>query len=341
MAQDTLVEIQHHLFKRQPQDISKMTRQKDTKWRQKGKTSKYFPIIQHRFITDKHPCVLASGKKGQKVRLTLTLNEKRMLEGLTNMFATTENQAIRITLWEMYEQVKEQPECLEEARANPKTTRKNSKTLTIPHAEVERFRQFGCLWEATDAEVIRTAIIYVSKAIRDGVIKKLTDSRKRTQDELALEWSAEQPKDRKGTLQAARDAREKVYEEGRQAIQEKWERSYQEYQDIGDELQRMRWEGIGKGMDDAALADLARARLDIHADEAHQKFMEEQTKEFGKQGALINYWEFNLGMSHKQAVQLAKQQIADEKEEEDTLTDDELADILSGDWLKNEFYGDD
>lgn len=319
-----------------------MKRHNDKKWRQSGKTSKFFPIQQHRFITDKHPCVLASGKKGQKVRLTLTLNEKRMLEGLTNMFATTENQAIRIAVWELYEQVKEQPECLEEARANPKTTRKNSKTLTIPHAEVERFRQFGCLWEATDAEVIRTAIIYVSKAIRDGVIKKLTDSRKRSQDELAIEWSAAQPKDRKGTLQAARDARQKVYEEGREAIQAEWERSYQEYQDIGDELQRMRWEGIGKGMEDHQLADLARARLEAHADEAHAKFMEEQTKEWGRQGALINYWEFNLGMSHKEAVQLAKQQIADEKaEQEDSLTDEEWDDILSGKWLQEEFYGDD
>ena len=312
----------------------------NNKWRQKGKTSKFFPLLKHRFITDKHPCVLTSGKKGQKVRLTLTLNEKRMLEGLTNMFVTTENQAIRIALWEMYEQVKEQPVCLGEARANPKTTRKNSKTLTIPHQEVERFRQFGCLWEATDAEVIRTAIIFVSKAIRDGVIKKLTDSRKRSQDELALEWSEAQPEGRKGTLQAARDAREKAFDEAREANYQKWITAYETYQDIGDELDRMRWEGIGRGMEDHQLADLARARLDAHADEAHAKFMEEQTKEFGRQGALINYWEFNLGMSHKEAVQLAKQQMADEKEQDETFTDDELADIISGDWLKNEFYED-
>ena len=120
-----------------------MKRHNDKKWRQKGKTAKFFPIQQHRFITDKHPCVLASGKKGRKFRLTLTLNEKRMLEGLTNMFSSIENQAIRIALWEMYEQLKEQPGCLGEARANPKTTRSNTKTLTIPHIEVERFRQFG------------------------------------------------------------------------------------------------------------------------------------------------------------------------------------------------------
>ena len=70
--------------------------------------------------------------------------------------------------------------------------------------------------------------------------------------------------------------------------------------------------------------------------------MEEETKEFGRQGALINYYEFQLGMSHKEAVKCAKQQIADEKEEaEDSLTEDELADIISGNWLKNEFYGDD
>ena len=319
-----------------------MKRHNDKKWRQKGKTAKFFPIQQHRFITDKHPCVLASGKKGQKIRLTLTLNEKRMLEGLTNMFSSTENQAIRIALWEMYEQVKEQPVCLGEARANPKTTRSNTKTLTIPHTEVERFRQFGSLWEATDAEVIRTAIIFVSKAIRDGVIKRLTDSRKRSQDELAIEWSSAQPKDRKGTLQAARDAREKAFDEAREANYQKWVKAYETYQDIGEELERMRWEGIGQGLDDDAAADLARVRLEIQADEAHEKFMSEQTKEFGRQGALINYYEFQIGLPHKEAVKCAKQQLADEKaEREDALTEDELQDIISGNWLKNEFYGDD
>ena len=319
-----------------------MKRHNDKKWRQKGKTAKFFPIQQHRFITDKHPCVLASGKKGRKVRLTLTLNEKRMLEGLTNMFSSTENQAIRIALWEMYEQLKEQPVCLGEAGANPKTTRSNTKTLTIPHTEVERYRQFGCLWEATDAEVIRTAIIFVSKAIRDGDIKKLTASRKRSQDELAFEWSEAQPEGRKGTLQAARDARQKAWDEAQ--IANEHERAYQQrkYDDVGDEIQRIIWEGSSRGLETDELVGFAQARLAMEADEAHEKWMAEQSKEYGRQGALISYYEFQLGMPHKEAVACANQQLADEKEaEEDTLTEDELEDIISGDWLKNEFYGDD
>ena len=317
-----------------------MTKQ-NNKWRQKGKTSKFFPLISHRFITDKHPCVLASPKKGQKVRLTLTLNEKRMLEGLTNMFSTTENQALRIAVWELYEHVKEKPDCLEEARANPKTTRKNSKTLTIPHAEVDRFRQFSSLWEATDAEFIRTAIIYVSRAIRDGEIKKLTASRKRSQDELAIEWSAAQPKDRKGTLQAARDARQKAWDEAQIANEHEWEYQQRRYEEVGDEMKRVIWEGCYHNLETDELVGLAKARLDMDAEDAHAKFMEEQTKEFGRQGALISYYEFQLGMSHKEAVKCAKQQLADEKaDKEDNLTEDELEDIISGNWLRTEFYGD-
>ena len=241
-------------------------------------TAKFFPIQQHRFITDKHPCVLASGKKGRKFCFTLTPNEKRMLEGLTNMFSFTENQAIRIALWEMYEQLKEQPGCLGEASANPKTTCSNAKTLTIPHIEVERFRQFGCLWEATDAEVIRTAIIYVSRAIRDGVIKKLTASRKRSHDELAMEWSEAQPEGRKGTIQAARDARQKAWDEAQ--IANEHEREYQQrtYDEVGEEMKRVIWEGCYGNLETEELVGLAKARLDMDAEDAHQRFMEQQPK---------------------------------------------------------------
>ena len=106
-------------------------------------------------------------------------------------------------------------------------------------------------------------------------------------------------------------------------------------------MKRVIWEGCYGNLETEEFVGLAKARLDMDAEDAHQRFMEQQTKEYGRQGALISYYEFQLGMSHKEAVRCAKQQIADEKEaEEDTLTEDELEGIISGVWLKNEFYGD-
>ena len=78
-----------------------MNLQMNKQYRKKGKTTKFFPILQHRFDTKNHPVLRNSNRDGKKVRFKLSHHEMMMLEGLSASLQTAHNEAIRIALYEL------------------------------------------------------------------------------------------------------------------------------------------------------------------------------------------------------------------------------------------------
>ena len=307
------------------------------KFRQRGKTAKFFPIILHRFKTEKHPVMTASKKAAKKVRVMLSLNEKRMVEGMSEMFSCSLNEAVRVACYEMRPDIPLM--FAEDAKSNPKKGRGQKFNLSIPAVELEMVEEVASQWELTPAEVIRCAVIGVSKGIREGNIKTITKSPKRRQNDLAWEWSKAQPYGRKGTIQHLRDARQLSWEKASFIFQEKWEAQQMRYEEVGAEMKRMAMEGGLAGMSDA-MAGMAMAELEFQAQSAFDAMTCDATGKRRLSG-LTDYYEFEMGMTHADALECAKLQIEDEEAEaEDELTDEEMEAILSGEWLRNEFYGD-
>lgn len=303
------------------------------KFRQKGKTSKFFPIVLHRFRTEKHPVMTSSKKAAKKVRVMLSLNEKRMVEGMSEMFSCSLNEAIRVACYEMREDI---PLMFgEDAKSNPKKGRGQKFNLSIPAAELEKVADLASQFELTPAELIRCALIGVSKGIREGQIKTITKSPKRRQNDLAREWSEAQPYGRKGTIQHLRDARQASWEVASEAYRDAWEAQRLRYQKVGEEMTRISMEAqTGGSM--AAFSDgmeaFAQARLEIEAEDAFDA-MTCNAQGKRQKSSLTDYYEFEMGMTHAEALECAQFQLDDE--EQDDLSDEEMDAIMSEMGLEN------
>ena len=94
------------------------------------------------------------------------------------------------------------------------TGRNTKLALKLPNEEkkliIEAAQELGC----TEKELVRTAIIWLAKKIRDQDYNEITDSHRIGQDKLAKEWRKDNLKT-KGKLQALRHAHEMAYEEAR------------------------------------------------------------------------------------------------------------------------------
>jgi len=207
MAQDILVEIQHHLFKRQPQDISKM------KYTKNKRIQGFFPIHQYRFNTEKHPIITSTAKRSAKIVVPMSSHEKQMLEGLTNILQCDQNEAIRIALYEFSQEdgvsdvVSEKASSLTDNRYH--SGRRNKVTVKLPGDE-----KTGEIFGLTEKAVVRAAIIWLSYGIRSDQIKRLTKSPAIGIEKLAREWSKNRPEDAeaKPSIKRLREVQKENYE---------------------------------------------------------------------------------------------------------------------------------
>ena len=184
-----------------------------------GNTHAYFPIKQHRYDTRLHPVHLSDEKCSAKIQLVLSHQESQMVEGLTNILGTKEREAVRIACHEAATSVHKDagnylPYGSSSSRKRGHTGRNTKLALKLPNEEkkliIEAAQELGC----TEKELVRTAIIWLAKKIRDQDYNEITDSHRIGQDKLAKEWRKDNLKT-KGKLQALRLAHEVAYEEAR------------------------------------------------------------------------------------------------------------------------------
>ena len=141
-----------------------------------------------------------------------------MLDGLANMFQCDERDAIRIALYEASRSASEAYE-LAFRYADTKATdkahqgRSSKKQWNLPKSEKDKASQAAKEIEITDAEFIRLAIIWLRNGIRSDSVKKLANSKRIAQDDVARQWSrnnqgnppSEQVKNLKKALQDAQN----------------------------------------------------------------------------------------------------------------------------------------
>ena len=171
-----------------------MTTPKHNKF-SKGKTSGFFPFNQWRFITDNHPVITSKEKCSSKTaKAIFSTQELQMLDGLANMFQCDEREAIRIALYEASKSASEAYELafrFADTKATDKAHqgRSSKKQWNLPKSEKDKASQAAKEIEITDAEFIRLAIIWLRNGIRSDSIKKLANSKRIAQDNVARQWS--------------------------------------------------------------------------------------------------------------------------------------------------------
>ena len=200
----------------------------------KTKVAGFFPITQHRFNTSQHPALLMPGRAQEK--FTLSGQELQMLQGLANILETNDVGALRIALWEA---LGAHPESLERyvskaragATAKGHSGRNHRVAALLPREMKDQLYQ-TCGFPVsglTPAEQIRLSVIWLAKGIRDDRITKLTNSKKRSQEELAKAWClVNQDRPRGSKLTALKEAQTKALAEAEEAFLEERQRLFDE-----------------------------------------------------------------------------------------------------------------
>ena len=182
----------------------------------------WFRIKQHRFNVENHPAI-SSDVETRKTSLRLPFNEKSAIDGLARMLSTSRSEAIRIALYE-YPRV---------GAGSPKTPHRRTRcTHSVVYKidpDSERTVKFlSEKWGISSSEVVRTCCSGLVKGIRRGDVTKLTNSKKRSQAELAREWSKKNKDRPKGSkLTSLMEAYEAGGDEWRDINQERRERREQ------------------------------------------------------------------------------------------------------------------
>lgn len=223
----------------------------NNKFNKTNKTTGFFPIKQHRFETKNHPIIEKITKgRPSKLPVQLSWNEKEMVEGLANILQCEENEAIRIALYEF------QDGFAETTLSRPGTGRNYAVEVRLPKDEKETVLGLSERHSETPATIIRTAVRWLAKGIRDETIRVLSKSRKIGQKALARKWSAEQkqqgrPKGSK--LKALKNAAET-------ASIEKDYQNFKDYEERGDWLQNNQVYGklMANGLTDIGAIDTMR-----------------------------------------------------------------------------------
>ena len=117
-----------------------------------------------------------------------------MLDGLANMFQCDEREAIRIALYEASRSASEAYELafrFADTKATDKAHqgRSSKKQWNLPKSEKDKASEAAKEIGITDAEFIRLAILWLRNGIRSDSIKKLANSKRIAQDDVARQWS--------------------------------------------------------------------------------------------------------------------------------------------------------
>ena len=180
------------------------------------------------------------------------------------------------------------------------------------------------------------AVIYLAKGIRSDEIKRLTKSKRLTQEECFKDWSRTydgSPSKLTALKTAAKDAYESAAQIG-------MDRDKQIYDARGELMKRMRWEGnpellaqsamLGDAFDLTSALD---ARLDADANEEWESFLR-SLKPLSRQEqfeALTARYAIDCPNAPEDEIEfLAAARIAEmEQEEEEEISDEELLQMMA------------
>lgn len=324
---------------------------KYTKNKIAARTGGWWLIEQHRFVTDKHPCVVSDKKRSNKLATLTTHNERQMLMGLANMTQTDQDTALRIALYEACHTDKgELQEYLQFSSPLSEhrgfQSRDKKVVVQLPKEEKQAVVALAKELGITDKELIRLALIWLVKTVRDGSTKRLTNSRKLTQKTISDEWTRNHPNRRGTTLGPLRAARDEAWTKAvDKAEQEREER----YRQRGEVMARLNYEANGGlpdyvvGIDENGdqVIDLDYIDRIIAEEEADARETFASAWEDRKTG-LYHYFLDVKGEDKETAELLSEAFTITDEEREEQDTDDEMGWDEFEDWqaeFRLEMYG--
>lgn len=222
-----------------------MGQSKQNKFNTTSRSKSFFPIKQHRFDSSKHPIIQSTQKCAARMTTMLSTQEDQMLEGLTNSLQCNQREAIRIALYEAsrsgFKALQSTSRC---ARASTTdkghTGRSRPLWVSLPKAEKHQAICLADQLELTDKELLRLAIIWLAKAIKDETITKLQDTAKLSQDSLAKQWS-QTHKGEPSKLTRLKVSAKAAYQQAEALGQEKDKQLYEQrglmMQQLGDQAE--------------------------------------------------------------------------------------------------------
>ena len=158
------------------------------------RTGGFWRIKQHRFETREHPIITETTKRTSLVKVLLSHNENKMLEGLTNVLQCEIHQAFRIAIFEAckgntQDITAQIPYCVSISKKKGYTNRKENHSFKLTQSEKTLLKSLSECYGVSEKEVLRLVIIWISKSIRSEKILRLTNSPKIAQKKLKDDWS--------------------------------------------------------------------------------------------------------------------------------------------------------
>ena len=293
-----------------------------------SKSKAFFPIKQHRFDSSKHPIIQSTQKCAARMTTMLSAQEDQMLEGLANSLQCNQREAIRIALHEAsrsgFKALQSTSRC---ARASTTSKghagRSRPLSVSLPKAEKHQAICLADQLELTDKEILRLAIIWLAKAIKDETITKLQDTPKLSQDSLAKQWS-QTHKGEPSKLTRLKASAKAAYQKAEALGQEKDKQLYEQrglmMQQLGDQAQLTTIDAMQQREADDLIDQIINDFKDTEA-------LDQKEEEIFRIMCSYQIWDEQLATEIWQQEQQRKQAEALEPEMTDEMLDEWLKGI--------------
>ena len=298
-----------------------------------------FPIKQFRVDTN-HPITSSKDSCSSRMGSMWSQQEELMVKGLSNILQCEAREAIRIAL---YEACKTNQDTLAKylvfAEATSKrqghTSRDRKGSVALPKSEKDNALALAKAIKCSEIEVLRLAVIWLSKGIRDESITRLTDCKRINQLTLRNEWTKENPEkaNQPSTIKPLIDAQAKGREEAENIRESKARREEELYKETQEYLlgnPGLNWESAQK------LIELEKEELE------HDRFEQIVKEQIGKEKLDEKEYEIwnlvRIGLTHEEAVAAIEWELA---EEEPPLTEEEEETLMKElEIMRKELWGD-
>lgn len=307
----------------------------------KGNLGKAFAFKQTFFDTKGHPAK-QKAERPNNLRIRLTYQEKRMIDGLGNALTTTNMSALRIMIFE-YAKHGEIHSDKDHIGRNFGTSYRNGYgrrdkfiTLKLSNDELEVLRGLADTAQAEPIEMVRIMAHEFTRMITDGTIKRLKGSIKVNESKRQNAWLKDARttnKPKTGLMKAAQDRTEELRDEA-------WDRAAEEYERVGGLMEMERANGTlwiytdDEGNFDCQALTYAHARkADAEEEELYGAPGEQTKAQFI--GQLISW-----GASPLEAQQEWEKELQDRKEKAALEAQAEEHGELFWEWLSASMFSE-
>lgn len=249
-----------------------MSTNKKNKFNTSPNTKEWFPFAKHLFVTDKHPIRKSTEKCSSSIESLFSQQELEQIKGITNSLQCEMRDAVRIGLFEVTKDLEAaKAKTYEKAKAGSSVKghegRKTTRRFNLPKSEKNQAEQAAKELGITIKEFLRLAIIWLADGIKEGLITRLTDSKRINPDAVAKQWS----RDNQGKPPSPQVANFKKARDEVQALIE-W------FNEIRRHKQHKRKDERGKlTWSQRQILDAAESDAQKHWEEQFRQFYEELT----------------------------------------------------------------